>query len=121
MFIYSGICRFCECGLETSLKSIKNETLRTGDIVVSYSCDKNGFFNYMGGLTVVVCNQWQSYSDGTHKLIKEYQNNIANDAFIMGIKDVKLGEEWQVELVKRFEDIIDGEKWENFGFNFKEN
>jgi hypothetical protein len=119
MFVYSGNCRFCECGLKTTLIDIGGHDLRTGDIVTHYSIHDDGSFEYMHGLSVVVCNQWQSYSDGTHKIIKEYQDNLVDDAFIMGIKNVILGEQWQAQIVKRYEDVIDGEHWKDFGFNYR--
>ena len=114
MYVYSGKCRLCECGLKTDLKSIEDEPLRTGDIVISYTMNELGVFEYLGGLTIVVCNQWQTYSDNTHKII-----DANAKAFIMGIKKVTLGERWHVSRVKKFKDVIDGESWTEFGFNYK--
>ena len=39
----------------------------------------------------------------------------------MGIKDVDLStEDWRVEIVKKYTDVIDGEHWKEFGFNYKD-
>ena len=113
MFVYSGNCRLCECGLKTNLKtSIKEEPLRTGDIVVIFTVDENGVLSYFSdSLTVVVSNQYQTYSTGEHKRLKEYPDSIADDAYVMGIKDVVIGDKWQVDRVKKYEDVIDGERW----------
>ena len=109
MYVYSGEYRKCEVGLETKFVDWNGEHLRTGDIVCLLH---DGVWN--SGLTVVVADQWKSYSDGTH-VIKEGDLEF----FIMGIKDVVLGDSWNAVLVKRFEDVIEGEHWSDFGFNYK--
>lgn len=119
MYVYSGKCRLCECGLKTSLISMSGKKLKTGDVVVSYVADNNNILSCLGGLSVVVCDQWQSYSDGTHKIISKYnKSKDIPDAFIMGIKKVKLGKDWHAECVKACEDVIVGEHWKDFGFSY---
>jgi len=120
MYVYSGTYRQCTCGQETPLKDDAGNILRTGDIVMSYTVNNFGVANF-DGLTVVVSDEWQSYSDGTH-----IKKEGAPEAFVMGIKDCDLELEtgnypefvWRVRRVKRFEDVIAGEQWKDFGFNY---
>lgn len=109
MYVYSGDCRKCEVGVETNLFDWSGELLNTGDIVISI-CD--GLYN--SGLTVVIADQWQSYSDGTH-----VKKDGDLEFFVMGIKSEVLGERWQAVRVKKFEDAIEGEHWTDYGFSYK--
>lgn len=109
MYVYSGDCRKCEVGLETDLVDWNGDPLRTGDIVILIKDDM-----YNSGLTVVVSDQWTSYSDGTH--VKR-EGDL--EFYVMGIKSVVLGEGWQAVRVKKFEDVIEGERWPDYGFNYK--
>ena len=113
MFIYSGKSRLCECGIETTLKSINDEPLFTGDIVVLVAIDKDGIYSYMGGLTAVVQNKYTTYTDGTIVL-----NDDPGEPFIMGIRDSVLGKDFIVYLVKSYKNVVPWENWENFGFNY---
>lgn len=113
MYVCSGNSRFCVCGLKTNLVDLTGQNLRTGDIVVSYCEDTVPFIT---GLSVVVCKQWNNFTDGTHSLKEGYKQA---DFFVMGIKDSALNVPggWWVKRVKKFEDIVIGEHWENFEFN----
>jgi len=121
LYVYSGRCRQCEVGLPTGLKDDAGNRLRTGDIVMSYTVDSFGVANF-DGLTVVIADQWQTYSDGSHVL----QEDKATP-FVMGIKNVDLELEtgvypdhvWRVRRLKAYEDVVDGEHWKDFGFSFK--
>lgn len=122
MYVYSGKCRLCECGLTTKLTDDMENKLKTGDIVMSYIINQFGVSSF-DGLTVVVADQWQTYNNDTHVL-----NKGKIESFVMGIKDVELNLEtgiypdstWRVRRLKKFEDVIDGEHWANFVFSYRE-
>ena len=130
MYIYSGNCRLCKTGLTTKLKSVFGNTLSTGDIVVIYTFDVNLdlLSEIANGLTVVVRNDFQSYSDGTVKVLED------GFPFVMGIagcvpieidgrhylKSEKYNTHWCVEIVKSHSDVINGEHWKDYGFNYRE-
>lgn len=100
MLIYSGYCCMGETGIPTPHFDITGAQLYTGDIVVIYT------ENYMvDGLTVMVQDE-----DGF---------------FAMGIKSVMTtgpedGEKWMVRRVKRHSEVVDGEHWSAYGFNYQE-
>lgn len=114
-YVYSGDCRLCDVGHETGFRDCNGNNLRTGDIVITYIVDQVGFSN-LGGLTVVVSDQYQSYSDGTHK---EKEGEL--EFFVMGIKCIDVNEDgsWRVMRVKEYEFAIDGEHWRDYGFSFQ--
>ena len=110
MFVYSGKCRQCETGLKTNEKDMAGKELFTGDIVVIFTDDY-----HPDGLTVVIAHQWKSYSNGKHELIDENP-----EPFVMGIETVCwTDDEWKVMKVKDHSDVIEGEHWKDFGFNYK--
>jgi hypothetical protein len=112
MYVYSGKCRLCECGLATEIRDIGGNVLRTGDIVISFTDTYTP-----SNLTVVVSDQFQSYTDGRHE-----QKDGDQVFFVMGIKNVPIheGGEWQVLRVKEYTDVLDGEHWPAYGFRFSE-
>jgi hypothetical protein len=111
MFVYSGECRKCETGLATNKKDIVDKELFTGDIVITFTKD------YVpNGLTVVVCDQWRSFQNGNHELLSG-----SAEYYVMGIKGVEWeDDEWVVRKVKDHTEVIDGEHWKDFGFNYME-
>ena len=115
MYVYSGKCRLCDVGTETGLIDEAGAELRTGDIVMTYTVDDIAGCSNLGGLTVVVSDQFQSYTDGRHE-----EKNGAPVFFVMGIKGVDLNApgEWRVKKLKGAEHVIDGEAWPNFGFSY---
>ena len=119
MRIYSGSCCMCDVGRPTGAVDMSGRDLFTGDIVQLW----HG--NYIGtdleewmpsdGLTAIVADQYQSYSDGSIVLIDE--NALP---YTMGIKDCGISnDEWHVKLVKSHTDIIVGERFKAFGFNYR--
>ena len=67
------------------------------------------------GLTAIVGNQYQSYSDGTIATITDKP-----DLFTMGIATCGVqNKEWKVSLVKSHKDVVAGEKFIAFGLNFR--
>jgi len=121
MRLFSGTCCLCDVGIPTGEKDIHGNELFTGDIVQLW----HG--NYIGtdieewlpsdGLTAIVGQQYQSYTDGT---IEKLTDNP--ELFTMGIAKIGIqNEEWKVSLVKSHKDIIVGERFIAFGFNYREN
>ena len=111
MFVYSGNCRLCDVGRSTPIFDASGHRLFTGDIVLVFTKEYTP-----ESLTVIVSDQYQSYSDGTH-VAKEGDLSF----FAMGIKSVTLGEdgEWNVLRVKEQADVIPGERWKAYGFNYR--
>jgi hypothetical protein len=117
MYVYSGNCRVGDVGTPTPLRDVRDEQLYVGDIV-SLATRDSFEICYFYGLSVVVSTKWTSYSDGTHKI-----NDTPEKFFIMGIKDVDFMKEdsgWHIRKVKSYKDVIDGEYWSDFGFNYRE-
>ncbi len=114
MHVYSGNCRLCDVGVGTGFKDLGGKPLNTGDIVVTFTENDLGV-QYLGGLTVVVSDQYQSYSDGTHRL-----KDGEPEFFVMGIRSVDLDEAgaWKVQKLKGFESVVAGENWPDYGFRF---
>jgi hypothetical protein len=123
MFIYSGNCRFCETGIDSGFKDLYGKKLYTGDIVILLD---NNYFPT--SLTIIVRNDYHSYSNGVYVKKSELE-----ECFVMGIKSCapeNIENEgtsfssgtiiWKVKKVKSFEDIVSGEKWKDYGFNYKE-
>lgn len=119
MKIFSGSCCLCDIGIPTGEVDMHGENLYTGDIVQLW----HG--NYIGtdleewlpssGLTAIVANQYQSYTDGSIKVVSEKPV-----FFTMGIATEGIqGGEWKVVLVKSHKDIVEGERFPSYGFNFK--
>jgi len=106
MYVYSGDFRKCECGLSTGKRDINGHGLRTGDIVLIFTEDYSP-----SGLTVMVCDQFENYSDGTH--IKHDPNVY----YAMGIKNG--GPKWEILKVKNWGEVVNGEHWRDFGFNYR--
>lgn len=114
MYVYSGDCRLCDVGQPVGFHDSKGNALRTGDIVITFTVDSLGFSN-LGGLTVVVSDQYQSFTDGSHV------ENEAPSAYVMGIRSVQVDEDgqWRVLRLKKWEDVIPGESWPDYGFSFR--
>lgn len=119
MRIYSGKSCMCDVGRPTGAVDMHGCELFTGDIVQLW----HG--NYIGtdleewlpsdGLTAIVADQYQSYTDGS---IVEVDENTP--PYTMGIKDFGISnDEWHVTLVKSHSDIIPGERFKAFGFNYR--
>ena len=119
MRVYSGNCCMCDVGIPAHQNDMHGNELFSGDIVQLW----HG--NYLGedieewlpssGLTVIVGNQYQSYSDGTIKLLTN-----SPELFTMGISSCGVqNDEWKVSLVKSHKDIIEGERFPSFGINYR--
>ena len=122
--VYSGECRFCEVGIPVNETDMSGKEIHTGDIVQLYQGSYVGTHleEWMptSGLTVVVIRAYQSFSDGTHQL-----HVGPHKPFTMGIASVGVqgqgdASEWKVSIVKKYYDVVDGEHWKEFGFNYRE-
>ena len=119
--VFSGKSCLCDVGIEWNGYDRWGSKLQlhTGDIVLLYNVRYAGtdFEEHIfQGMTAVVANQYTSYTDG-----EVVVNKDPLQVFVMGIKDVGLStEDWRVEIVKKYTDVIDGEHWKEFGFNYKD-
>lgn len=118
--VWSGKCCLCDVGISTNAKSTWGNSLElhTGDIVILWhgqyiNSDLEQWLP-TDGLTVVVANQYKSYSDGS--IVVQDAQPIP---FPMGIKDCGFNHpEWRVQVVKKYSDVIAGEHWPAYGFSF---
>ena len=125
MVVKSGKCVLCDVGTETGMVDRYGKKLCTGDIVIAFTEDKDGFTDISKGLTVIVVDQYQSYAGGNIVL-----KNDSGKPFAMGIKeaDIQCGDEdnpeikywWNLLKVKDHSDIIGGEHWKEYGFSYAE-
>jgi hypothetical protein len=120
MRIYSGSCCFCDVGLPTDETDERGNKLFSGDIVQLWHGNYIGedFEEWLpsSGLTAIVGRQYARSPDGTLERIEG-----PTRLFTMGIADCGIqGEEWKVVLVKSHRDIIHGERFLDFGFNYRD-
>lgn len=117
--IYSENYCMCDIGRKTGEVDMHGQELFTGDIVQLW----HG--NYIGtdreewmpsdGLTAIVANQYISYSDGVVKLLDKNAK-----PFTMGISAVGISDrEWHVSLVKSHSEVVEGERFKAYGFNYR--
>ena len=119
--VYSGNCYRGECGKPTGMTDCKGAELFVGDIVsVFHESHPHPEFplNLCDHFTVVVEDGYTTYSDGEIKK----ENGLG--FFVMGIKNVcnsctTKDDNWSVFKMKGYEDVIDGEHWKAYGFNYK--
>ena len=127
-FIYSGKCRFCEIGIGTPFRDMVGEKLHTGDIVAMFTEDEHGMCSPPRNLSAIVMDKYTTYSDGKIELKSDI-----SEPFVMGIKNCKAeqldGETvfrqdensvWRVMRLKSYRDVIPGEHWTEWGFNYRE-
>ena len=110
----------CDCGIPTGETDIHGNELFTGDIVQLWHGMWTGsdYEEWLpsSGLTAIVSNQYTSYSDGSI-----VANEGENRPFTMGISSCGVqNSEWKVNLVKSHKDIIVGEKFQSYGFNYRD-
>lgn len=119
MKIYSGSCCLCDVGIDSGQEDMHGDRLFSGDIVQlwhgNYVDTDMEEWLPSSGLTAIVGNQYQSYSDGSVDLIDE-----SPDLFTMGIANCGIqNKDWKVSLVKSHKDVIEGERFPSYGFNYK--
>lgn len=119
--VFSGDYCKCDVGIPYNFKDRYGADieLHTGDIVLLWSADYEGTdyeTQTFHGMTVIVSDQYTCYSD-----CEVVENIDAVQPFVMGIKDVDLSNDsWRVELVKKYTDVVDGEHWRDYGFNYRD-
>ncbi|WP_230532112.1 hypothetical protein [Microvirga roseola] len=119
--VHSGKCCLCDVGIALGYQDDTGNELHTGDIVViwhgSYIGTEAEFWDGGDSLTVVVMNQYQSYSDGTVKI-----QDGPHVPFVMGIRGCGFNDpEWRVRIVKKFPNVVAGEHWPAYGFSYAKN
>lgn len=110
MYIYSGDCRLGTVGQPTKFSDLHGKPLFVGDIVITYAD------NYEpDSLTAVVSDEFTTYWGGEYRV-----KGGPAESFVMGIKSVDLDnpDQWRVLKVKDHQDVIDGEHWKAYGFNY---
>lgn len=120
--VFSGDCLQAICGISTGFKDMRGSELRTGDIVCVFTVREYGQDGERwaemppDGLTAVVSDEWTTYTDGSFR-----RKDGAPEFFVMGIKSVPLDEPgvWRVMKVKDYEDVVAGEHWRAYGFNYR--
>lgn len=114
MFVYSGKCKMCEVGLDSDLIDVHERKLKTGDVVIVYkeiqtsTVEKNCV-----GIGVIAANHFKNVS-GEKPSKRDNTNKIR--PYVMGFSSG--GTPWKIRLVKSYSDIVDGEKWSDYGFHF---
>lgn len=118
--VYSGECFHGVVGTPTGLVDFKGDEMYVGDIVLLYHNDHpNTELHHSSAdhLTCVVDGRYNTYSDG-------HIQQVDGTFFVMGIKNVcdhceLNGEKWSVTVIKSHKDVVCGEHWDAFGFNYR--
>lgn len=119
LMVHSGECCLCQVGLETGATDFKGREVHTGDIVSLYRIEdgEDGQIELVTPLTVVIADQFQSFSNGAVRLVERPMQ-----FFAMGIKSAGLSSpDWQVAIAKKYHDVVDGEHWPAWGFSYHPN
>lgn len=116
--VFSGDCCLCDVGMAVGAQDCEGRDLHTGDIVTIHSGEYLGTdaetWSLARPLTAVVADQYQSYSNGSITLRGE-----SHSPFVMGIKTCGFNDPaWRVQIVKKFSDVVEGERWTSWGFNY---
>tara|TARA_Y100001951_G_scaffold105377_1_gene122759 strand:+ start:11611 stop:11943 length:333 start_codon:yes stop_codon:yes gene_type:complete len=109
----------CDTGLATGETDMHGHELFSGDIVQLWHGNWIGeeFEEWLpsSGLTAILGNQYQSYSNGITELLTDKP-----ELFTMGIAGIGVqGGEWKVSLVKSHSEIIAGERFAAYGINYR--
>ena len=105
MRVYSGECEIGLCGLKTPLIDSLGKVLFVGDIVVM--------------LEICMGTMWLSVVvDDRPELAGRVEKG---NPFIMGFHELDFmkDKDWCITRVKSYKDVIAGEHWKDFGFNFR--
>lgn len=117
--VFSGECCKCDVGLTVNGKDYDGKQLHTGDIVMISHGDYIGTdieaWTEVTGLTVIVSDQYINYTGGV-----VVPNPDNEGPYVMGLKSCGFASpEWRVRIVKKYNDVIDGERWPEYGFNYR--
>ncbi|MDQ0068308.1 hypothetical protein J2W34_000082 [Variovorax boronicumulans] len=107
MHVFTGAnYDFGEVGVEIGKKDSFGKVLHTGDIVMLAHGD------YLG----TDLESW-TYDNLLSVIVTEPETGVP---FVMGIKDCGFEHpEWRIQIVKKFGDVVDGERWPDWGFNYR--
>ena len=130
MYIYSGKVRACETGLPTPFIDAHEKPIFTGDIVAVYHEGYEGRWEIGDDHFVVAL----AFNCTCYHGQEPIENEEKETPFIMGYKGCTPRKEpentetvlisdissliWHLIKVKSFEDVVDGEHWKEFGFNY---
>ena len=119
LVVMSGDCTMCDSGVPVSAKDADGHDLHTGDIVMIWHGEYLGTdietWTPVERLTAVISDQYESFSDGS---VIEKDGNP--EFFVMGIKGSGFDSpEWKICIVKKYSDVVPGEKWPAFGFSYR--
>ena len=123
--VFSGKCLEALCGIATGHNDMGGKPLFTGDIVIIFTVrdydNGDGCDYFPDGLTVVVSDEWTTYSGDVGESPYVRKDGDA-EYFVMGIRSVPLEEtgDWRVMKVKGHESVIAGEHWPAYGFIYAE-
>ena len=102
--VFSGDCDKGAIGISIGKKDIGGQFLSTGDIVM---------FSH-GAYVGTNAEQWTANPCLSVIMADE------NGPFVMGLKTCGFDHpEWRITLVKKFSDVIEGERWPAWGFNYR--
>lgn len=110
LHVFSGKCEHGRCGMKTAIIDAVDNQLRVGDIVATATIDEHGICSF-NGLSVVF--------DDRPKLVGREEST---GPFVMGLYSVDFSNDdngWYIHRVKKWEDVVEGEHWKDFGFNYK--
>lgn len=118
--ILSGECIIGVLGQKTNLIDILGNNLFVGDIVIFYDNDYSS-----QGISVVVNHKYKNSTDGINNYVEVEDED---DFFIMGLKSIDFTNnekydddntwKWAIKRVKSYKEVIHGEHWKDFGFNY---
>lgn len=118
--VWSGDCCLCDVGILVDASSTFGDSVQihTGDIVILWHGQYLGTnienWTPSSGLTAVVSDQYQTFSDGSITV-----RDAEPQGYAMGIKSCGLADpEWRIQVVKKFSDVVAGEHWPEYGFSY---
>lgn len=118
--VWSGQCCLCDIGvLVEGVVDMHGRDIHTGDIVLIWHGEyvdtehEQWLPTSDANLSVVVADQYQTYSDGTTLATGQWE------PYTMGIRNagVKSGQ-WDIQIVKKWSDVVEGEHWTAYGFRY---
>ncbi|MDQ0022945.1 hypothetical protein J2X90_000731 [Variovorax paradoxus] len=108
LHIFSGECDYGPIGLDVGEKDWHDRPLHTGDIVMLAH----------GDYIDTDAETWRTDPFLTAVLV----DRETGKPFAMGIKDCGFADpEWRIEIVKKFSEVVHGERWPAWGFNYRRN
>lgn len=111
--VYSGQVEHGVCGTPAGFKDHLGNDLFVGDIVMVASVD------YRWNDRSPICDMC-----GLSVVVEDRPSNVGRTEdtgpFVMGLYSADLDKGWHIKRVKSWEDVIPGEHWKAYGFNYKE-